>query len=577
MPWTLNAGGNGRWASRSFALLWAGLLGLYAVALNQLLYQQQEPLFDAISYLERMHRVMSLARRDGFAAGWHEATHHTTVTLPYLLALPLANWLEPARWIGIVIQTAGLAFFLLVFDRVLGAFGILHCGSRIVGLVSIGLLAALQFPNGGLSDFRMDLPLMLGYGATVGSLSVSLRSGLKRDWLATGLCGAACALVRATAPVYVLLATGPVVLAHLVRASPSRRWTILAGSSIAAFFAVLAAGWFYFINAGYLQFYYTVWNTDANARLPWSEALGHIKLCGRQLGWAWLGGLAAIGCLARFWNVTPFRVRPAAESQPVNTTDHFPRDWLPEFAWFALVPLGMLIGLRAGLNPFVSMPAAIAAAMACGTLLGHFHQRLPAHRARIVVGVTMLFVLVALGKGWWKHACPNHRQMPEHRAVVAAIIEDAWGHGLGHVRFASLQTCDLQTESLWNCILFDVPEASFEGNEAFVHGIRLEPDRLFFRPSQVDWDSVPGSYDEARCRWLVGQCHDRIGYLIVPDAESVTALERAAGKDVVNRHVGRLAELIVKSGRWSKVAGFRCADNGRGYGLFRCNDGLKLR
>lgn len=559
----------GRWASRLFALCWALLLGLYAVTLNRLLYQQQEPQFDATSYLERMHRVMSLARRDGLAAGWHEATQHTTVTLPYLLALPLSGWFKPARWIGIAIQACGLALFLLSYDRVLAACGVARRQSRVVGLMSIGLLAALQFPNGGLSDFRMDLLLMLGYGATAGSLSVSLRSGRKRDWLMVGLCGAACGLVRATAPVYVLLAAGPVVAIHFWLANSLRRRAMIAGALLATAVAALAAGWFFCINAEYLRFYYTVWNTDANARLPWLDSLGHLKLCWRQLGWAWLGAMSATGILAWRWGNGAECDHLPSRTGPWEANQRLSPGWWLEFAWYAVAPLALLIGMRAGLNPFVSMPAAIATAMACGAWLGRLHQSLPAPRARLCGWVIGLCVLAALAKGWWKHAHPNHRQMAEHRAVIAAIIEDARSQGRDHVRFASLQTCDLQTESLWNCVLFDVPAARFNGNEAFVDGIRLEPERIFFRPAVADWEAVPGKDDEARCQSLVRESQNRIDYLVVPEGESVSELAQSAGKDIVNRHVGRLAALIKDDGRWSEIARFRCADNGRSYGLYR--------
>jgi hypothetical protein len=568
----------GDWSSRFFAVGWALLLGAIAVGFNQLLYRQQEPLFDAVSYLERLHRVMSLARRDGLAAGLHEATHYTTVTLPYLLALPFSGWLEPARWIGITIQTAGLAVFLLVFDRLLATGGVIRHGSRMVGQIAIGLMAALQFTNGGLSDFRMDLLLMLGYGATVGSLSVSLRSGKARDWVATGLCAAACALVRATAPVYLILAAGPVLLMHcFFLAEPRRRAAICLGSVVAVLVAAALAGWFYVINAEYLKFYYTVWNTDANARLPWIEALTHIKLCWRQLGWAWLGASTALGSLAWRWRGHLSGSCPDAPLHGDGSRGSLSRGLVLEFIWYALVPVGMLVALRAGLNPFVSMPSAAAIAMASGLLLGHFHQRLSPDRRRIVVMVTVLFVLVAVGKGCSKHARPNHRQMGEHLELVDVMLNDARSRGLDHVRFASLQTCDLQTESLWNCVLFDVPGRRFSGNETFVEGIRLEPDRLFFLPAEADWDAVPGADDEARRIWLVERSQQQIDYLIVPDRDAVLQLEKAVRNDVINRHVGRLSEMLLAGGGWTKIAGFQCSDNGRGYGLWRRDQGATAR
>jgi len=537
------------------AITVALVCGLIALAFNCLIVQKRQPIFDSLSYLERMHRVMSITVRDGYGTGLQEAVVGNTVCLPYLAALPLSHLVRPARWIGIAFQTIGVALFLVLLDRWLIRAGVETCSSRVAAIASLAALEVVWFPNGGLSDFRMDFGLMLGYGMTVMAAGMALRSGTRYDWILCGCIAAGTCLVRSTAPAYLAAALVPVWLVHAVM---GRRH--LGGVCLAITACAMLCGWFYWFNFKFLKYYYLVWNTDANAGLAWSQSWRHLEMVSWQAGLPYIAGSLALGFAAWKWQ------RPANVASPATPHN---RGMIAEMLWYAAVPLVLLVGKGAGINPFVSMPAMIALFVAMATLLGGWLSTLGSSRKVIAMCLIGITITGAVARGIKKHGWPKDQYMAASQQIISRIVSDAQLTELGRARFGSLQTCDVHTDSLWGVVLFDRPEAQVNGQYVRLEGIRLEPARLFMLPAQANWNDIPGEDDEQKRNWLVSQAWNQLDYLVIPDEDTALEIQHSGGTDVINRHLSAIRTMILESGNHQLLGEYPSPNSTRRYQLLR--------
>ncbi len=558
----------GRRLSFLAAVLISVVAGCVAAGLNAWLMQQQQPVYDSLSYLDRMHRVMSLADRDGVAAGARHAVTGNTVCLPYLIAVLLSPCLAPARWIGTAIQAAGLLIFLVGLDGLLWRSGVHRAGARILAMLASQSLAVMLFTNGGMGDFRMDFSLMLGYGITLSGMSGALREcDARKRWLLffwTGIAAGATCLVRGTAPVYLVAAAAPVCAWHLYvsRRSPVSMRRIIAGMIILMGTAVVVAGWFYWINLEYLRYYYLVWNTDANARLPWSESIRHVQMVGRAAGApALVGGMFVAGLFGMWQKKTSDR-----RFFPGGATAG---GIVGEFAWYATVPVAMLVAGGAGLNPFVSMPSVIALYVAVAILTGCVADNLSRGRTVVLWTVVILAVGGAVARGIKKHGWPKEQFMAAHQLALDAMLVDARQSGLQHIRFGSLSVKGVHTDSLWSVIQYDRRDSVFEGESGFMDGRRIEPARLFMRPSVADWEQVPGADDLAKYEWLLQRLPGDIDFLVLPDEATAMAIHESPSPDQINRHLPALRKKILDEIPLRSVAELSSPTESARYQLYR--------
>ncbi len=540
------------------ALAVAVASGLIAFAFNQLIVQKRQPIFDSVSYLERMHRVMSFTVRNGHGAGLKEAVVGNTVCLPYLAVLPFSEFVRPGRWIGIVFQSVGVAMFLLLLDRWMVWAGVLRCHSRVIALTSFAALEMVWFTNGGLSDFRMDFSLMLGYGMTAMAAGLALRSEAKLAWLMCGVVAAGTCLVRGTAPVYLAAALVPVWLVHFAF---GRRQ--LAGVCLATGSCAVLCGWFYWINFEYLKYYYLVWNTDANASLDWSTTWRHFLMVSRQAGVPFMAGTLVLGGLAWKWRTKT----PASEADARNA-----RGMNAEMLWCAAVPMVLLIGKGAGINPFVSMPTMIALFIALATLLGRLLERLDRPQTMIVVTVVCLMIGGALGRGIKKHGWPKDQFMQANQQIISDLVADAKKSGLANARFGGLQTCDIHTDSLWGVVLYDRPDVRVDGQIVWIGETRLEPIRMFMLPAQANWDEVDGTNDEQKRRSLVSRVELEFEYLIMPDETTASAIQQSGVSDVINQHIPAIRALVVSEVEVELLGEYSSPNSPNRYQLFRVGE-----
>jgi hypothetical protein len=543
----------------------------YFVWLNHALYKVQSPFFDSLSYYEKLHRVMSLTRSEGMLRGFSEVLQGAnTVCLPFLIAIPLAYFIEPCREIGIGIQIVELFVVLWSADIYMRRVTKTNRESRSAVQVAFFGLGCLYYQNGGVSDFRMDLSLMLLYATSSFWLLIALSDGRVKSFLVLGVVMGIACLFRATAPVYFIMAFAPIAVGAFFqsRKDRSRRKQLLVGLLVAGVSSVAIAGWYFVLNYSYLYYYYVVWNTDANARLPWIETLGHLKLASRA------AGDPAIA-LAIVLSVVLMRRRCSVRHGEPGSLHRSLIDCFRgvdfRWAWIAMAPLVVLISRRAGLNPFVNMPTIAGAFF----LIAFWHQELfrtaSVMQRRVAWTLILLCVIGAGTRGWVKHSFAKTGSMASHLKIIDLIAADAAMMGLRELRFATLQTSEICTSSLWSTLLFDRPETQREQLQVRINGVQFMPSQTFFQPSVSDWKSVPGSNDEERRNELVRIAQNEDDYLVMPSEQSMPTIIKELNFPVINQHLAQLKDKLLASGNWVKISDEIEVMPGRTYEVYRRN------
>jgi len=315
-------------------------IGIVAALLNRSFYSSHGPFYDSMAYFNQLAWVMQSTRENGLWFALKNSYSTSTVFLPWLAGALLSYVVtEPNRMLGVAIQMPLIFLQLLTGYRFFRAEGVSQWRAVLYSFPLISFPAVFFF-NGGLGDFRMDLSQALAYGSFLAALMVARKRDSLAEWAFVGLAISIACLARATTPVYVSMVLGAAFLIDLRKTgvAPTLQRYLLASGVV-----VLLAGWFYLFNLEHLHYYYFIWNTDANARLPLRESVTHVRFAANHLGTSLLAALlllmlAASPRLARDW-----------------------RRYSPRINWIALVgalvPIAYLVFSGAGLNPFAAMAA----------------------------------------------------------------------------------------------------------------------------------------------------------------------------------------------------------------------------
>ncbi len=564
---------NRRWGFDYLAIVAVCLgVGVYAVSLNRMVYQHRQPIYDSMSYYTKLHRVMSTARYEGVPdAVGQTCQGANTVALPLLVAAMLGRVAEPDRAIGVWIQVGQLLLLSCLLVRYWRLVVGLRSADAVLLTMPVIGMACLYYDQGGLADFRMDLGLMLMYGATCLAYLVARHRRRAGDYWVLGVVAGLSLLCRATAPAYLLLALGPLALIDLglrLFSSPPLRgrgqgegapglddipsgrggtWkheVKLLGRSVLA--ASLVGGWFYVLNYEYLHYYYVVWNTDANARLPWSSSIRHLEFA-----------LKHIGLAAGVWLVLAAVVigRPPGDAPVGAAASGQSTLWDWRLVWIGLAPLAGLVMGGAGHNPFVSMPAALGIYLALVRPLAVRLGHLLASKRRVALWVvTMACLGLAMYRGYTRHQPGPYRSMAAHHAILQTLLADAQRRGESAVSYGALHMNQMDATSLQNVLLFDTPNCHTQIARTIWEGVQLMPNLTFFRPAESDWRDVSGNSDEEKIATLIGEANDRLDYLVIPELESVDKISKTLPHFVGNRHLAALRERIVESKVWQPIS-----------------------
>lgn len=524
-------------------------LGLFAVRLNERFYAGNQPFFDSLSYNARVHNVMCICRESGLAAALHTSCSDGSVCLPYLISSFAAIFCEPSRAIGIWIQTGELLLLTLSLLYYFKRIRQLSTPLAALSLAPFLLVQCLYIHNGGLSDFRMDLSLMLLFSLTATWYLIATATESRVHYIVLGLaCGTAC-LFRATAPMYFLVAIGPLAAIDLLMHRPWRKR--VGGLALATGIAAAVSLWFFIRNYAYLYYYYAVWNTDANAHLPIRQSAAHFRFVEHHIGDC---AVAFVVLFHLILGIDAVVRRRAAIGSWISSL-RMPRlNW--RALWLGFAPAAMLVVRGAGLNPFVCMPSVFGCVLFLMFPLSSANLRrisLPA------AGMLLLAAIACFGSamraGWKEHLGDAPESMAAHKAAIATIVADAHEAGRLVARFATTHVFYLNTSSLAQVATFDMPGNQSTSDTVSVDGVRLAPDNLFSLPAEADWRKATGSTNAEKVDNLIAQSGKQIDYLIIPTAASSEFVQEHIAFNVINRYAVELRDRLLASGQWEEISG----------------------
>jgi len=524
------------------------LIGFYCCELNRQLYQHQNPFFDSLSYYERLFRIMTLTETEGFFSGMKAGCfNYTTVCLPFIFAAAIGDWIEPSRFVGVWIQVLYLTLFQISLFYYLVRIKKLQQSTAALGCLIFLTTACLFFSNGGISDFRMDLGLCLTYGITICWYLAAMERPYLWHFVLFGIAASLCCLSRATAPIYLVTSLAPLALIELI--PTKNRNQKLVGLTVATLTTIALAGWFFILNFDYLYYYYAVWNTDANAKIPWNEAFRHLKLTQRCLGnpliyfivILQLGvGITAIS-KQKLWTVT----KMAWQTGDIDF----------RIAWIGISPVVLMIARRAGLNPFVCMPAVVGLLLLFLIPILKNQDRLNDIRLTRFAWICFAICLVtASHEGWEQHQQHSFNTMAAQQQIIDHIISDSKEQDRPQVRFAVMHTTDLNTSSLKSILLFDRLDTTPSLGFVKVNQIQLYDDPIFSNYAAADWAAIPGTNDPEKLNHIFNLANQRLNYLVLPDQPSCVTIEKTMPHNYTNRYLQLLRSKFAV-GNWKKIAG----------------------
>ena len=127
------------------------------------------------------------------------------------------------------------------------------------------LMGAIYRATAGLSDLRVDLPMAFLYGSAALWWLIARVDSRWKSVLITGLLVGLACLTRAIAPIYFLCGFLPLLIFDISQSTQRKQ---LLGKIFGVLVAAsILSGWFYIYHFKFIKYYYTEWNTDANATM----------------------------------------------------------------------------------------------------------------------------------------------------------------------------------------------------------------------------------------------------------------------------------------------------------------------
>ncbi len=492
------------------------LLATIAIQLNQYFYSRYGPFYDSMGYYTQLAKVMASVKVNGLFSTLQNQALASTVFFPWLIAAFLGVFIEPARATGIVIQ------IILVFLQLNAAYRLFYFSTKnrlksyVFSLPFIVYPAIFNF-NGGLSDFRMDLGQTLAFGAFLGAIILARLKDSTFEWWIAGVMLGITGLVRATTPVYVVMFLGFVFLFDIVKGNIKKT---LLNYLIMSCTAITICGWFYVTNYERLYHYYFVWNTDANARLPWAIAVNHLSLLYGHLG-LYFVILLVLNVLTQIRHIA------------VN-----PRAFNFLALLGAMIPISYLVLSGAGLNPFVSM-------IAVPGLL--YFGLLPVVSAKKQIWCTrdllmMLMVLLLMTLSVF-NSIRNYENLvsdwiPETlglNKITDTILCDAGVRPAKIIRISFLFQGSVDGNTLKNQMIFDY-KFKINNDQTLAgvinHSVCQESQKGTFADAvsianivyglgaETDWKKIPGGTSAEKVDHLVTSAIQHDDYIVVATAQS---------------------------------------------------------
>lgn len=523
-------------------LLYSVALGLYATHLNKLYYSNHGPFFDSVSYLEQLAWLIHTGRTLGVVDAVEMAASSSTVFLPFGAAAILSPLLPVSRAVGIWLQIPSVFLLLL---SVWTYFRVRHGAEAILAAflaLPTAATSGLFFHNGGISDFRMDLYLYLLVGSASMWLLIALHRGRRSDWLICGLCCVLASLSRGTAVAYLTVIFVPLLSAHFLF-RPAKRRQIAGGVAVISLTWIALAAWFYVLNFNSLRYYYFVWNTDANAKLPLGSALNHFWLAFDFAG----GSLVAVCFLLGTGNWLLSRFVQGRR-------DNFSPGTCAEIAWLAIAPAGMLALRGAGLNPFVAMPSALGIVMLPLVLAGTWTD-VSRIRAAATSALLLGACLFTAKSGLDEHLFPVaycYSNKP-YKKILHILRES---DPPAAVRINMIGAANVVPRAFRSFLIYDAKFAitsdNFLADPKGELRVSVGNVRGTSTATSIEWAKMPGANDDEKILALADQLVGGTEFLFLPSVGTAEHLSQNA--NYINRHVPHLRDALLKAGTWSTLA-----------------------
>ena len=537
---------NSRYNSRDIIalvviILLLGIQFLWACHLNKQLYTVHGPFYDSMDYYGQVADNYHHIFEGDWPVALHNVLHRVNGMLEQLALLPLAWVFGYSRSAGIFIQSVGI-FFLSV--SLYHYFRTVHEKDRffsfMLSLPFLSLGSIYNF-NGGLSDFRVDLLLYLGIACSACWYLIARHRPERRfNWVALGICASATVLSRGTAPIYLALMIGPILCVDLLFSSRDRERfrSIVIGALITALICVVLTVWYFILNFDRLYYYYFIWNADANASLPLSVSSRHITFSFWHVDRPLLFGFVITGLISG----VSILLRKEKSWRKLILLEG-PAVWL----WAA--PLLFLVLRGAGLNPFVSMPAALGIVMGSMILVAYSGCG----------GISRILIVLAIGisclasaaTGVKKHYQPDINNASAYAKIRSLVEENAAPEGEITVGF---YTCGWATGRAYRSyLLFDsgyfLSSGGLKKNGRIVNILEIAPAVL------VDWEKLPGNDDEERIRSITSRLLDNADYILVPEPKTIEHLKTNLPFNYINLYTDRITDELLKSQQLEAISG----------------------
>lgn len=535
-------------------------LTVYCIALNRLYYARFGPFFDSLAYLNLLANVYSVALSHGFVNAMR-ASSGTTVALPWMVEAAIARWVPLSRTFGVYFQCGLLLLSILSVWNFLTAGARWRSRDACLAVVALVSLRCLYAANAGLSNFRMDLGFYLMVLCTLAWVLTALQRDSLYAWCAAGVAAGLACLVRATAPPFLCAMLVPLIVAQLLL-SPDRSMAnirrAIGGACIMGVICFAVAGWMYVTRWHQLEWYYLVWNRDANAKSPILNSLTfHLR---RAIGDIGVPALCVLALFAMFG--------PAGLLRKIDGIKLNPRTYMRGLAhrmrmirWELLLAAAgpiLLLGLRGAGNTFVSMPAAAAFSLFClcpqrgntpstGFALG-------GHRAStlaVSIGIAAIWMFAALN-GLGDHLRDQGGQNPMSAQIQVAdrILSRCPPHR--RIVFTTAAFAPVNNQSLRNVLIYN--DGFLPSTHGLVRGpINLAIDRTFEPTEPVEWASLPGQTDAEKINQLSQRAASSVDCMILSDAPTALYLQRHGFESEINRHAVAVRNSILSHGRWERV------------------------
>lgn len=516
----------------------------YATWLNWFLYRRTGPFFDSMAYANTYADILTLSREAGIVQGLRAAFHAGTVSLPWIFTALLSPVLPYSRYPGIWFQELWMLALAASVFLYLTRYRVIAPGRAVCLTLPFLAFRVVFAANGGISDFRMDLMLYL----LLAGMAVWYLASYETDsWVPWALSGAFLLLAtlnRATAPVYIAVMFGPLLVVRLFLAGRQDAVRLVRRLLVFWFPAVALGGLSLFAKYSYLHYYYFVWGADPNANLPLWKALMHIAFAGWSIGLP----LTLVAVPAVIVEMRERLPRYGTRLQLFRALD-----W--RVLWLGTAPVLMLVLRGAGPNTLASMPAIFGWLLFC--LLPFRDSGKDTPRQRKVAWLLAAACAMNFAYGSKLHAYPpgSGPGMQAIRSGIQRMHDDAVSRGKVSAGFATAHILEFHETAIRNVLIFEFGSVPHGGRYPYggvtffaVHA------GAFGAAVPVAWQSeVPGRDEEQRLRNLVQLALRDAGYFFLPDDRTLDWMEQNRAGITINLKTRAFKRLLLATGRWEQL------------------------